>query len=119
MRTSPVRQMAAEVMRRVLRGLPGLRNAMLLGMATFLSRIPDDYPEVDYPAAPLLIQCCFSFTPDACSPVTTTLFCHLILSVFPNTFKGYILQRLLHACHDSLQGRQTSIWGQGGTPKGC
>ena len=41
-----VRQMAQEVMRRVMRGMPGLRNSLLQGLALFISRIPDDYPEV-------------------------------------------------------------------------
>ena len=34
------------VMKRILRGLPRLRNAMLLGLAGLAARIPDDTPEV-------------------------------------------------------------------------
>ena len=34
------------VMKRVVRGLPRLRNAMLLGLAGQAARIPDDTPEV-------------------------------------------------------------------------
>ena len=33
-------------MKRILRGLPRLRNAMLLGLAGLAARIPDDTPEV-------------------------------------------------------------------------
>ena len=34
------------VMKRILRGLPRLRNAMLLGLAGLAARVPDDTPEV-------------------------------------------------------------------------
>lgn len=43
---SNIRQLAGEVMHRVLRGLPHMRNAMLRGMADHVSRQPDEYPEV-------------------------------------------------------------------------
>ena len=41
-----IRQLAAEVMHRVLRGLPHMRNSMLKGLAGFISRQTDDFPEV-------------------------------------------------------------------------
>lgn len=37
------------VMKRILRGLPRLRNAMLLGLASLAARILDDSPEVLMP----------------------------------------------------------------------
>ena len=43
---STVCGMAVEVMHRVLRGIPLLRNTMLLGMTTFLTRIPEEFPKV-------------------------------------------------------------------------
>ena len=52
-----IRQMAAEVMHRVLRGLPDMRNAMLQGMAAFVSRLTDDLPEV-YASSYALRACC-------------------------------------------------------------
>lgn len=33
-------------MKRVLRGMPRLRNALVLGLAGLAARIPDDHPEV-------------------------------------------------------------------------
>lgn len=41
-----IRHLAAEVMHRVVRGLPHLRNTLLQGLASFISRLTDDYPEV-------------------------------------------------------------------------
>ena len=41
-----VRAAAAEVMLRCMRGLPPLRNAVLLGVAAFSMRLADDQPEV-------------------------------------------------------------------------
>ena len=41
--------MAVEVMHRVLRGIPMLRNTMLLGVTAFLARIPEDYPKAGLP----------------------------------------------------------------------
>ena len=43
---STVCSMAVEVMHRVLRGIPLLRNTMLLGMTAFLTRIPEEFPKV-------------------------------------------------------------------------
>ncbi|CAL8468215.1 g7754 [Coccomyxa elongata] len=40
-----VQQAAADVLRRSMRARPKLRNSMLLGMASFASRLPEDYPE--------------------------------------------------------------------------
>ncbi len=36
-------------MKRILRGVPRMRNAMLLGVAGLAARIPDDTPEVIHP----------------------------------------------------------------------
>ncbi len=36
-------------MKRILRGVPRMRNAMLLGVAGLAARIPDDTPEVIVP----------------------------------------------------------------------
>lgn len=41
-----IRSQAMSVMKRILRGLPRLRNAMLLGLAGLAARISDDTPEV-------------------------------------------------------------------------
>ena len=41
-----IRAQAMSVMKRILRGLPRLRNAMLLGLAGLAARILDDTPEV-------------------------------------------------------------------------
>lgn len=41
-----VQQAAADVLRRSMRARPKLRNSLLLGMASFASRLPEDYPEV-------------------------------------------------------------------------
>jgi len=41
-----VQQAAADVLRRSMRARPKLRNSLLLGMAAFASRLPEDYPEV-------------------------------------------------------------------------
>ena len=41
-----IRGQAMSVMKRIMRGLPRLRNAMLLGLAGLAARIPDDTPEV-------------------------------------------------------------------------
>lgn len=41
-----MQQAAADVLRRSMRARPKLRNALLLGMASFASRLPEDYPEV-------------------------------------------------------------------------
>lgn len=44
-----IRAVAAEVLRRIMWGLPARRNEVLLGMAGFASRLSDD-PEVSHPA---------------------------------------------------------------------
>ena len=41
-----VRAVAAEVLRRFMRGFPGRRNEVLVGMAAFATKIPDEFPEV-------------------------------------------------------------------------
>ncbi len=41
-----IRAQAVAVMKRILRGVPRMRNAMLLGVAGLAARIPDDTPEV-------------------------------------------------------------------------
>ena len=41
-----VRAVAAEVLRRILRGLPGRRNEVIVGMAAFAAKISDEYAEV-------------------------------------------------------------------------
>ena len=41
-----VQQMASDVLQRCMRALPAQRNALLLGMAAFAGRLPEDYPEV-------------------------------------------------------------------------
>ena len=53
-----IRAQAMSVMKRILRGLPRLRNAMLLGMAGLAARIPDDTPEVILPMCLHEHQCC-------------------------------------------------------------
>ncbi|EIE19264.1 hypothetical protein COCSUDRAFT_48883 [Coccomyxa subellipsoidea C-169] len=40
-----VQQAAADVLRRSMRARPKLRNSLLLSMAAFASRLPEDYPE--------------------------------------------------------------------------
>lgn len=58
-----IRAQAMSVMKRILRGLPRLRNAMLLGLAGLAARIPDDTPEVLMPTTPLHAgQPCFMNT---------------------------------------------------------
>ena len=37
--------MASDVLQRCMRALPAQRNALLLGMAAFAARLPEDYPE--------------------------------------------------------------------------
>ena len=44
-----IRAQAVAVMKRILRGVPRMRNAMLLGVAGLAARIPDDTPEVIHP----------------------------------------------------------------------
>ena len=46
---STVCSMAVEVLHRVLRGIPQLRNTMLLGMTAFLARIPEEFPKARPP----------------------------------------------------------------------
>lgn len=41
-----MQQAAADVLRRSMRARSKLRNSLLLGMAAFASRLPEDYPEV-------------------------------------------------------------------------
>lgn len=41
-----MRQTATDVLRRSIRALPGHRNNILLGMASFLGRLSEDHPEV-------------------------------------------------------------------------
>lgn len=41
-----MQQAAADVLRRSMRAGPKLRNSLLLSMAAFASRLPEDYPEV-------------------------------------------------------------------------
>ncbi len=48
---SSIRAQAVSVMKRILRGVPRLRNAMLLGVAGLAARIPDDTPEVTHACA--------------------------------------------------------------------
>ena len=48
-----IRTQAVAAMKRVLRGMPRLRNALVLGLAGLAARIPDDHPEVN--AAPSCI----------------------------------------------------------------
>ena len=43
-----IRGQAVSVIKRILRGVPRLRNAMLLGVAGLAARIPDETPEVLY-----------------------------------------------------------------------
>jgi hypothetical protein len=37
--------MASDVLQRCMRALPRQRNALLLGMAAFTARLPEDFPE--------------------------------------------------------------------------
>jgi hypothetical protein len=55
-----VQHAAADVLRRSMRALPKLRNALLLGMAAFASRLPEDFPEA-------LNPCSFSWQHSAVS----------------------------------------------------
>lgn len=41
-----VRAIAVEVLRRFIRAFPGKRNEVLIGMANFAAKIPDEFPEV-------------------------------------------------------------------------
>jgi len=41
-----VRLIATEVLRRILRAFPARRNEVVIGMAAFASKIPDEFPEV-------------------------------------------------------------------------
>ena len=41
-----IRTQAIATIKRILRGVPRLRNSMLLGVAGLAARIPDDNPEV-------------------------------------------------------------------------
>lgn len=41
-------------MKRILRGVPRMRNAMLLGVAGLAARIPDDTPEVIDPGTTVI-----------------------------------------------------------------
>ena len=47
-----VQQMASDVLQRCMRALPRQRNALLLGMAAFAARLPEDYPEACAPLFP-------------------------------------------------------------------
>ena len=41
-----VRAIASEVLRRFIRAFPSRRNEVLVGMAAFAAKIPDEFPEV-------------------------------------------------------------------------
>ncbi len=41
-----VRAVASEVLRRFIRAFPSRRNEVLVGMAAFAAKIPDEFPEV-------------------------------------------------------------------------
>lgn len=45
-----VQHSAADVLRRSMRALPSQRNALLLGMASFASRLPEDFTEAGLPS---------------------------------------------------------------------
>ncbi|KAL3146696.1 hypothetical protein ABBQ32_000920 [Trebouxia sp. C0010 RCD-2024] len=51
-----IRAQAMSVMKRILRGLPRLRNAMLLGLASLAARILDDSPEAIRSVLKLLVE---------------------------------------------------------------
>lgn len=42
-----VRAIASEVLRRFIRAFPSRRNEVLVGMAAFAAKIPDEFPEVN------------------------------------------------------------------------
>ncbi|KAL0053523.1 hypothetical protein WJX82_006983 [Trebouxia sp. C0006] len=51
-----IRAQAVAVMKRILRGVPRMRNAMLLGVAGLAARIPDDTPEAIKDALRRLVE---------------------------------------------------------------
>ena len=103
-----IRQMAAEVMHRVLRGLPAMRNAMVLGLAGFISRLSDDFPEVRLS----IRQPAFLLPPGAVVSELTAL-CELTVAVWVHAASALCVCKLPDSDSDMEQQadcRDCRLW---------